>query len=152
MATDLKISLNLRDDDGFAKSQEELFTLQNLARLNTKNTTAVTGKWSSSSAYLGQDFGGKYYVTRQLLGPEKNWAVTVLASGNLLDDPFLPVGFFFDSGGEAPFLVLEGFEPLKLTIGSMANHGVGHLLRSPLQDTLSSFNLSWKVGSALLEL
>lgn len=145
MATDLTITLNLIGDNGSSLSQDESFRLENLAGINTSKSTAVTGKWSSSSAYLSDDYGGSYYVTKELLGQEKNWGLVVLGRGGNILDPFLPIGFFFDSEAEDPFMAIEGFEPQKLSAGG-SRSGVGHLLRCPLDNTLWSFNFHWAVA------
>jgi hypothetical protein len=144
MATILIITLNLMSDDGSAVAQDENFTLENLAGINTKTATTVTGKWSSSSPYLGADFGGSYYVTKELLGPEKGWGLSVLKPGGNVVDPSLPIGFFFDTADESPFMAIEGFEPQKFGSGGSTS-GVGHLLRCPLENKLWSFNFHWSI-------
>ena len=144
MATILIITLNLIGNDGSTVAQDENFTLENLAGVNTKTKTAVTGKWSSSSSFLGSDYGGSYYVTKELLGPEKDWGTSVVKPGGNLVDPFLPVGFCFDTADEAPFMAIEGFEPQKFSNGGSTT-GVGHLLRCPLANQLWSFNFRWSI-------
>jgi|SRR5208282_1465024 len=144
MPTNLIISLNLKSADGSPVAQDESFTLVNLAGINTNTATAVTGKWNSSSRFLGADFSGSYYVTKELLGPEEGWGLSVLAPFGILVDPFLPIGFFFDTADEAPFMAIEGFEPQKFASGGSTD-GVGHLIRCPFENRLSSFNFHWNV-------
>jgi hypothetical protein len=146
MATDLTITLNVFGPDGSWTSQDEIFTLVNLAPLNTRTVTSVTGRWNSSSIYLGSDYSGSYYAARDLSESERLLASGILSPSGQIVDPFLPVGFFFDSAEEAPFMVLEGFEPQKLFFGGPANvrSGVGHLGRSGMETSLKSFGLHWK--------
>ena len=123
MATILIITLNLMSDDGSAVAHDENFTLENLAGINTKTATAVTGKWSSSSPYLGADFGGSYYVTKELLGPEKDWGTSVLKPGGNLVDPSLPV----EARQTERDLLLNANPPTRFTVDLHGKRSIGKM-------------------------
>jgi hypothetical protein len=80
----------------------------------------IVGSWSSESKILNSVHSGTYYVKNVPASgatgfpDEERWRGIHYAPKGHAN----PVGFFFDSKKGDPFLVLEGFNPAKLKVGT----------------------------------
>ena len=114
-----------------------LLEINTLVAISAEGAGPVYGQWTSTSHFIGKKVTSSYYVRNVRVSTEERWSVDPGAPFPITN----PVAFFFDATSDPPFMILQGFEPLKM----ISKAGSGYL-RQTAPEVVGSV-IYWGLGT-----